>query len=287
LNAAELLYLLKLKIMINQNDQDYSDIEKLDDLRKKGIITEEEFAQKKASILGIQNLTPEKPIEHKIKPLPPKKGMGCLTIGLIVAGSVFGLILIITFIGILGSNSSTTNADERGGKSLSVKNDLNSKSEKIKAIDQVITAVQKDKDTYKDANWQMYLIMFQGFGEVIKKYENDPDPDIKGKVAELKKAVGKYQSKLLPKMRKSYSTAAGEKVWRSNLEVEVLGGNNSTIQLTGGILANNGNKEDMMKAMSEMVNKLRFKKVNMKWYQYDDEFTYYELETPKDTEPYN
>ena len=272
--------------MINQNSQDYSDIEKLDDLRKKGIITEEEFMQKKASILGMQNITEEKKRENIVTSLPAKKGMGCFRIILIVVGSVFGLFLIITLIGILGTNSGTKNPDELGDKSLSTKNNRNSKPDKIKAIDMVITAIQQDRDTYKDANWQMYLVMFQGFGEVIKKYENDPDKDIKNRVADLKRAASKYQVKLLPKMRKSYSTAASEKVWRSNIEVEVLGGNNTTIELTGGILANNGNKEDIMKAMSEMVNKLRFKKVNMKWYQYDDEFTYYKLDTPADSEIY-
>ena len=69
-----------------------------------------------------------------------------------------------------------------------------------------------------------------------------------------------------------------------NIEVEVFGNNSKTIQFTGGIFANNKNKQETQETLSEMLNLLRFKKVNYKWYKYDDEYTYYELDSKNDNE---
>ena len=87
-----------------------------------------------------------------------------------------------------------------------------------------------------------------------------------------------------PKLRKAYGKIVAKKLWVENIEVEVFGNNSKTIQFTGGIFANNKNKQETQETLSEMLNFLRFKKANYKWYEYDDEYTYYDLDSKNDNE---
>ena len=64
----------------------------------------------------------------------------------------------------------------------------------------------------------------------------------------------------------------------------ILKKKSKTIQFTGGIFANNKNKQETQETLSEILNLLRFNTVNYKWYEYDDEYTYYELDTKRDNE---
>ncbi|WP_444243598.1 hypothetical protein ACTZET_06125 [Elizabethkingia anophelis] len=213
-------------------------------------------------------------------PNPTKKKSGCLKwMGI-------GFLVIAFFYGVgkcLGSNEgSSTQVSKEKNKTDTIKKDP------IVVIDNLIKSINDDKDPYKDSieRVNMYLVLFKGFGQIYSQYENSKDSKVQAKLSELKKTAGKYQSRLLPKMRKTYVNTVKEKLWRSNIDVQSLGGNITTIQFTGGTLANNANKEDLMNTISEMVNNLRFKKVNMKWYKYDDEYTYYDLKNPNDSEIY-
>jgi hypothetical protein len=102
--------------------------------------------------------------------------------------------------------------------------------------------------------------------------------------AKVEKELINLQIKQFPIFRKKYAEISKEEFWRNNIDVSCFGKGNSTIQYTGGLFANNANKQDIQDRLSGMLNKLRFKRVNYKWYKYDDEYTYYTLESLKDSE---
>lgn len=254
-------------------EQNYSDIKRLAELRDKGLLTEEEFQQKKQKILGTQQHIPS---------APKKKGPGCLK----------GLLITFLAIFVFGTISSIVvffndfDIDEVSETQQPVVKEEISNDSVIVILDNAIKTIKEDKDVYKgnSSGVTMYLTMFEAFGQVYNSYKDNPDEKVKVKLSEFQKAAGNYQEKMLPKMRETYYKDLKRKLWRSNIEVSQP--SSTTLQLTGASLANNANKEDMMNAMSEIVNKLRFQRINMKWYKYDDEYTYYSLKNPKDRELY-
>lgn len=259
--------------MTDQNPN-LSDIQKLQELKDKGLLTQQEFEEKKNRILNQGTFSNNNKT--------PKKSSGCLKVGFFL---LIGFLAFLAFY-FIGSNISKTTEDKNQTKISQESNKSQGKS-KIAEIDDVITSIKNDKDKYNDANWQLYLTIFHSGAKLVHDNTSDKSDSLQTKVKELKKALSNYQVKLLPKMRNSYAKAAKEKLWRSNIEVAILGSNNTTLQFTGGSLASNANKEDFMKAMNEMVNELRFKKINLKWYEYDDEYTYYKLDTKSDSELYD
>ncbi|WP_417431026.1 SHOCT domain-containing protein [Halpernia sp.] len=93
---------------------DLSDLEKLNELKEKGILTIEEFENKKKQILDSSSTGQKYQNQiQNIKDVPAKKKSGCLKIFLIIAGLLF-------FIGVIGAiispktekiNTESTNED--------------------------------------------------------------------------------------------------------------------------------------------------------------------------------
>lgn len=108
----------------------------------------------------------------------------------------------------------------------------------------------------------------------------DKHPDAAKWAASLK-AV---QAKAYPELRRAWAKAARNVMWENNIEVEAQGKTATTVLFTGGAFANNKNIATIQESVSEQVRQLRFKKVKYKWYEGDDEYQYYDLETPADTD---
>ena len=101
-------------------------------------------------------------------------------------------------------------------------------------------------------------------------------------LGQLKSALRALQLKEFPAMRKNYGKISASKLWESNIEVAVFGTGNTTIQFTGGIFANNANKQEFQTSLNKIFHRLRFKKSIYKWYKYDEEYTYYEISSAND-----
>lgn len=122
-------------------------------------------------------------------------------------------------------------------------------------------------------------------------WTNDLDKAKKLDDAELNKLVKKVEHKLIAhkikrfgSMRKTFANDLREALWRENIDVKVSGKNNSTITFISGKFASNANKEDFQKLVSDELHKLRFKRAEYKWYKYDDEYTYYTINSKNDTD---
>lgn len=101
-------------------------------------------------------------------------------------------------------------------------------------------------------------------------------------------AKAKYAARLkarFPKLRKAYGKALAQKLWRSDIYVEVTGGRAGILNLTGGAFAANANKEDMTDVLRPMLYLLHFTEVRYRWYKGADEYTYYKLSPMSDGRP--
>lgn len=94
----------------------------------------------------------------------------------------------------------------------------------------------------------------------------------------------KKQVEMYPPLRGRWALAAGKLLWENDIEVEVSGKANTIVTLTGGTFAANKNKADTQERISEVLQSLRFKQSRYKWYEGDDTYTYYKMQTPGDAE---
>lgn len=100
----------------------------------------------------------------------------------------------------------------------------------------------------------------------------------------LQTNIIKLQTKNFPLMRKSYLDHIKDEMWRNDIDVSIEGKLKNTLNFTGGYFASNRNKEEFQTLQNEMLTLLRFKRVNYRFTKYDDEFTYYKVESLNDNE---
>ncbi|OXA79130.1 hypothetical protein SAMN05444397_102371 [Flavobacterium aquidurense] len=131
---------------------------------------------------------------------------------------------------------------------------------------------------------QLELVLFAAWAKTINEALTSHNSEVRTLGKELENKVKNIQIKEFPILRKAYQKAIYQKLWEENIETEVIGKKYKTIQFTGGYFANNGNKAQTQEALSEALKMFRFTKVNYKWYKYDDEYTYYEMDSPNDSE---
>ena len=85
--------------------------------------------------------------------------------------------------------------------------------------------------------------------------------------------------------KKNYSNPElKDNFWKFNIKVTPKGNGYNTLEFQGGRFADNANKKDFQGSLSAELYDLRFKRIIYKWYEYDDEYTYYSLKTGQDSE---
>lgn len=102
-------------------------------------------------------------------------------------------------------------------------------------------------------------------------------------ISELKST----QRSRLPKMRKKYAQILDQELWEDDINCKTSNKGHGTIRFIGGVFAANKNIKDFQEKIKEQLTTLRFKQSRYMWYKNAEEFTYYDLEAPKDSELYN
>ncbi|MDO8930074.1 MAG: hypothetical protein Q7W54_13950 [Bacteroidota bacterium] len=141
-----------------------------------------------------------------------------------------------------------------------------------------------DGSKYRDdvSSIQIEIVLFGAWAKIIKDAEDHTDKDINRLGEKLKTKVISLQKSEFPKLRKNYGEVLNQKLWTENIKVRTKDTGYTTLEFEGGIFASNKNKQDTQNTLSEILNLLRFKRINYKWYEYDDEYTYYSLITEPD-----
>jgi hypothetical protein len=134
---------------------------------------------------------------------------------------------------------------------------------------------------------QIEVALFATWANIIKKAESHSDKEIIRLGKTLKTKVINLQKTEFPRLRKAYGEILKGKLWAENIKVTTKGTGHTTLEFVGGLFASNKNKQDTQQTLSEMLHLLKFKRTNYKWYDYDDEYTYYSMETKADGELVN
>lgn len=179
------------------------------------------------------------------------------------------------------SFSSTTSIEE---KTKDIPNQIEQLKRELTSIEEGVNF-----STYRNTveATQMELVLFAAWAKTINDALSSENEEVKKLGKELEKKVKKIQIKEFLILRKAYAKAVYQKLWEQNIETQVLGNKNKTIQFTGGYFANNSNKMQTQETLQEALRMFRFNRVNYKWYKYDDEYTYYEIDSPSDSELMN
>lgn len=102
--------------------------------------------------------------------------------------------------------------------------------------------------------------------------------------AELEKKVIQSQQKNFPKIRKAYGEFLKNKLWEEDIYVELAGPGYSVVKFTGGYFAANKNIKETQETLNEMLQLLRFRQTQYRWHKGQDEFTYYTIDSNRDSE---
>lgn len=132
---------------------------------------------------------------------------------------------------------------------------------------------------------QIELAVFEAWKTLYKKSKKSNDKEIKELGETLKKEAIRIQKMEFPKLRKAYGEVADELMWENNIDVKT--GNSKTHQnltFIGGLFASNKNIKEMQTQINEITRLLRFKTVNYLWYKGQDDYTYYDLTSKKDSD---
>lgn len=113
---------------------------------------------------------------------------------------------------------------------------------------------------------------------------NDPNPAVQKAATELKKAVVSLQTRDYPKLRKEYAQWLHNKTWEHDVDVAVTGKGNTILKLTGYHFAANRNIKEMQEILGVTPLEFRFKQIQYRWYSGADEYQYYDIKPPGDSE---
>lgn len=133
--------------------------------------------------------------------------------------------------------------------------------------------------------FQIVLAVFAAYAiniEEAQKY--DLVPEDKAVLERFKKKVASEQKRVFPIIRDAYGPLAREKGWVHDMSVRTFGPGYRTIEFVAGMFAANRNIQGFAEGMTETMALYRFKRIRFKWYEDADKYTYYDLDTPKDTD---
>ncbi len=92
------------------------------------------------------------------------------------------------------------------------------------------------------------------------------------------------KQKVYPMLRKRYAEQTSKLLWEHDIECKVVGKRSAEIVFVGAIFASNKNIKEYYTTLYDVLNQLRFKRADFKWYSMDDEYTYYTIDSPQDSE---
>ena len=163
----------------------------------------------------------------------------------------------------------------------------NNSSEEELLMDGLTNSLKSIK-TFNPNKYDKEVIIgfFENWGSLIRDAEVNKIDTINKMGIQLREFVIKIQKDELPMLRYLYSKDMNEKLWENNIKVKDYGKNSTTLEFIGGFFASNMNKKDFQNEIRDIVYKLRFKQVNYKWIEHDDEYTYYTMNTKEDEELY-
>jgi hypothetical protein len=142
-----------------------------------------------------------------------------------------------------------------------------------------------DNSMYRKDNLSLSLelALFGGYAKIINEYKSNKDEGIQSLLRQLENKVSQLQVIEFPKMRRALADFIAETMWEYNMTVVAGGTSNKSITFTASMYANNKNIKDSYSALQSSLKSFRFTRANYKWYKYDDEYSYYDIDSHPDS----
>lgn len=128
------------------------------------------------------------------------------------------------------------------------------------------------------------VALFSTWANMAEEAKSNKNRTIQKLGRDILKYLKRLQVKEFPKIRADYAKFLKKMLWEENIVVSNYGTGKSTLQFTGGIFASNKNKKEFQSTLHQTLTDFRFKRTNYKWYKGADEYTYYKIESEKDSE---
>ena len=128
------------------------------------------------------------------------------------------------------------------------------------------------------------VIVFGAWAQIINNGLASMSPENKSLADKLKSKVVALQVKEFPLMRKEIAKEMSTTLWEHNIEVKCFGKGNTTLDFIGGTYASNKNIKDTQIALSDVTKMYRFKRTQFRWIPSEEKYTYYEIDSPNDSE---
>jgi hypothetical protein len=129
------------------------------------------------------------------------------------------------------------------------------------------------------------VALFAAWANILEEGQDLPLSDEQEALRQrLRARVADVQSHALPRLRDAYGPATRRELWEHDMTAKTFGPGFTTVQFVAGVFAANRNIKAFNEGAWKALNMLRFKQVRYKWYEQDDKYTYYEIESPSDSE---
>lgn len=131
-----------------------------------------------------------------------------------------------------------------------------------------------------------HLSVYDDWKKIIDKANSlyEDDKEIITKSNKLNSKIKYTLKKSYPKLRKAYGDFTKNKLWEQDIDVVLKGRGYTTIEFRGSLFASNANIKQVQSEIGTMLRELRFNRVNYKFTKYDDEYTYYDINSLDDSE---
>lgn len=154
-------------------------------------------------------------------------------------------------------------------------------------LSSTIFSIEQAKDSYF-SNFKGDRVFegvkkFEDWVEVLTSGEKVDDKEIQKECKKLRNLIKDKQVKYFPLLRSNYVDFARGQLFDNDIEVTTSNRGKTTITFEGRTFILNKNITDFQNKLSDLLNKLRFKKVEYRGYRGHDGY-YYTLETPSDSE---
>ena len=151
---------------------------------------------------------------------------------------------------------------------------------------ELASAAHFDGSQYRDTKEEILIetVLFGAWAQEINRATNyELTASEKAKVARLKEEVSDIQRREFPRMRAAWGKILAQAMWEHNMTVSTGGEGNRTLRLTAAIFASNGNIKKINGVVWEQATLLRFKRIEYRWYKGEEEYTYFRVDSPKDS----
>jgi hypothetical protein len=144
--------------------------------------------------------------------------------------------------------------------------------------------------TFNSAHWLQQgkdgvlaeLGVFDGWADLLTTADARHDAAVQKAAATLREKIAVLQVREFPKMRRAWAQAANREMWEHDVTVSAIGARATTLNLIGGTFAANHNIRTTEDALSRVLQRLRFRRTQYRWFRDASEYTYFTYTTPDD-----